>query len=112
MPDILTPAQRHRCMSHIRSKATKPEMAVRRIRCSEKSTRLFFGYRSSNVAHSALTFRHVGARIQVPTECTKRAGQAGHCDAVVQDGDFRQRLFLACEAKQPHRMKAGGLNEE
>ena len=22
MPDILTPAQRHRCMSHIRSKAT------------------------------------------------------------------------------------------
>jgi len=30
MPDILTPAQRHRCMSRIRSKATKPEMAVRR----------------------------------------------------------------------------------
>lgn len=30
MPDVLTPAQRHRCMSHIRSKATKPEMAVRR----------------------------------------------------------------------------------
>lgn len=26
MPDILTPAQRHRCMSHIRSKATKPEI--------------------------------------------------------------------------------------
>ncbi|MBO7502043.1 MAG: hypothetical protein J6T32_02360 [Paludibacteraceae bacterium] len=25
MPDILTPAQRHRCMSHIRSKATKPD---------------------------------------------------------------------------------------
>ena len=24
MPDILTPIQRHRCMSHIRSKATKP----------------------------------------------------------------------------------------
>jgi G:T-mismatch repair DNA endonuclease (very short patch repair protein) len=23
MPDVLTPAQRHRCMSHIRSKATK-----------------------------------------------------------------------------------------
>ncbi len=23
MPDILTPAQRHRCMSHVRSKATK-----------------------------------------------------------------------------------------
>ena len=30
MPDVLTPAQRHRCMSHIRSKATKPEMTVRR----------------------------------------------------------------------------------
>jgi len=30
MPDVLTPTQRHRCMSHIRSKATKPEMAVRR----------------------------------------------------------------------------------
>ena len=30
MPDVLTPTQRHRCMSRIRSKATKPEMAVRR----------------------------------------------------------------------------------
>ena len=30
MPDVLTPAQRHRCMSHIRSKATNPEMVVRR----------------------------------------------------------------------------------
>jgi DNA mismatch endonuclease (patch repair protein) len=30
MPDVLTPQQRHRCMSHISSKATKPEMAVRR----------------------------------------------------------------------------------
>ena len=30
MPDVLTPAQRHRCMSHIRSKATKPEMLVRK----------------------------------------------------------------------------------
>jgi len=30
MPDILTPQQRHRCMSRIRSQATKPEMAVRR----------------------------------------------------------------------------------
>lgn len=30
MPDVLTPQQRHRCMSHIRSKSTKPEMAVRR----------------------------------------------------------------------------------
>ena len=30
MPDILTPTQRHRCMSRIRSKATKPELLVRR----------------------------------------------------------------------------------
>ena len=30
MPDVLTPTQRHRCMSRIRSKATKLEMAVRR----------------------------------------------------------------------------------
>ena len=30
MPDVLTPAQRHRCMSHIRSKATKPEIMVRK----------------------------------------------------------------------------------
>ena len=30
MPDILTPAQRHRCMSHIRSKATKSEITVRK----------------------------------------------------------------------------------
>ena len=30
MPDVLTPQQRHRCMSHIRSKATKPEIVVRR----------------------------------------------------------------------------------
>lgn len=30
MPDVLTPTQRHRCMSRIRGKATKPEMLVRR----------------------------------------------------------------------------------
>ena len=30
MSDVLTPTQRHRCMSRIRSKATKPEMAVRK----------------------------------------------------------------------------------
>ena len=30
MTDRLTPAQRHRCMSHIRSKDTKPELKVRR----------------------------------------------------------------------------------
>ena len=30
MPDVLTPQQRHRRMSHIRSKATKPEITVRK----------------------------------------------------------------------------------
>ena len=30
MSDVLNPQQRYRCMSHIRSKATKPEMLVRR----------------------------------------------------------------------------------
>ena len=29
MPDILTPQQRHCCMTHIRNKMTKPDMAVR-----------------------------------------------------------------------------------
>lgn len=30
MPDTLTKEQRHRCMSHIRSKSTKPEVLVRK----------------------------------------------------------------------------------
>ena len=30
MPDVLTPSQRHKCMSHIRGKATTPEMIVRK----------------------------------------------------------------------------------
>ena len=30
MTDTMTPEKRHRCMSHIRSKATKPELLVRR----------------------------------------------------------------------------------
>ena len=29
MTDTMTPEQRHKCMSHIRSKATRPEMRVR-----------------------------------------------------------------------------------
>lgn len=29
MPDVMTPQQRHACMSHIRSKNTKPEKMVR-----------------------------------------------------------------------------------
>ena len=30
MTDVMTPEQRHRCMSHIRGKNTKPEMIVRK----------------------------------------------------------------------------------
>jgi DNA mismatch endonuclease (patch repair protein) len=30
MPDVMTPTQRSRCMSRIRSSATKPELALRR----------------------------------------------------------------------------------
>ena len=30
MPDILTPDQRHKCMSHIRSRNTKPEVKLRK----------------------------------------------------------------------------------
>lgn len=30
MPDVMTPEQRHRCMSHIRGKDTRPELLVRR----------------------------------------------------------------------------------
>lgn len=31
MPDVMTPEQRHECMSHIRSKNTKPEHIVRQF---------------------------------------------------------------------------------
>ena len=34
----MTPEQRHRCMSHIRSKDTKPELKVRRVKGRVKGT--------------------------------------------------------------------------
>ena len=37
----------------------------------------------------------VGTWLQVSAECQECAWQAGHCDAQVQNGDIRQRLFLA-----------------
>ena len=37
----------------------------------------------------------VGTRIPIQAECEECAGQAGHRNAAVQDGDFCQRLFLA-----------------
>lgn len=38
MTDTMTPEQRHRCMSHIRSKDTKPELKVRRVKGRVKGT--------------------------------------------------------------------------
>ena len=38
MTDKMTPEQRHRCMSHIRSKDTKPELTVNRVRDQYTST--------------------------------------------------------------------------
>ena len=37
----------------------------------------------------------VGARIPLPAQCQERARQTGHRHAQVQNGDFRQRMFLA-----------------
>ena len=56
----------------------------------------------------------VGTRIPVQAERQECAGQAGHCDAAVQDGDIRQRLFLAWarrlrqvrDAEKQHRLLA------
>lgn len=57
----------------------------------------------------------VGARIPVQAEREERAGQAGHCDAQIQNGNLCQRLFLArtrrlfhvCNAKEQHGVLAG-----
>ena len=53
----------------------------------------------------------VGARIQIPAECQERTGQAGHCDAQVQNGDFRQRLFLMKRNRRTE-IASGGWYEE
>ena len=37
----------------------------------------------------------LGARIPLPAQCQERAGQTGHRHAQIQNGYFRQRLFLA-----------------
>jgi len=37
----------------------------------------------------------VGAWVPIQAKCEERAGQAGHRDAAVQDGDICQWLFLA-----------------
>lgn len=56
----------------------------------------------------------VGARIPVQAEREERTGQAGYSDAEIQNGYFRQRLFLArtrrlfhvCNAKEQHGVLA------
>ena len=37
----------------------------------------------------------VGTRIPIPIKCQERAQQAGHRHAQIQNGNIRQRLFLA-----------------
>ena len=67
MPDRLTPTQRHRCMSHIHFRDTKPELLVRRWLWSH-------GYRY---------------RLNVK-------GVPGRPDIVMRPyGDFRQWVLLA-----------------
>ncbi len=53
MSDVLTPQQRHTCMSHIRSKNTKPEERLRK-----ELFRLGYRYRLNvvSVHFSALPF--------------------------------------------------------
>lgn len=56
----------------------------------------------------------VGTRISLPIERQERAREAGHRHAQIQNGNIRQRLFLArprgmqaiCPAKDQHRLLA------
>ena len=77
MPDVLTPQQRH-C---INPTATSP---------------LHVAYtQQGNQAGNACEEMAVGTRISLPAECQERTGQAGHRHAQIQNGNIRQRLFLA-----------------
>ena len=69
MSDVLTPQQRHRCMSTYTQQGDEAGNG-----CEEMA---------------------VGAWIPIQAECEECAGQAGHCDAEVSNGDICQRLFLA-----------------
>lgn len=84
MSDILTPLQRHRCMSHIHSKATKPEMLVR---------------------------KWLWAHGQIPIKRQERARKAGHCHAQVQNGDLRQRFFLMKRLSRTEEMYGAHFEE-
>ena len=53
----------------------------------------------------------LGARIPVQTERQERAGQAGYSDAQIQNGDFRQRLFLMKRNRRTE-IASGGWSEE
>ena len=56
----------------------------------------------------------VGTRVSIQAKCQERTGQAGHRHAQIQNGNIRQRLFLArsrglqtvCPAKDQHRLLA------
>lgn len=76
MPDVLTPQQRQRCMSHIRNKATKPEILVR---------------------------KWLWTRIPIQVECQERTRQTGHrlvelSNARKQSNrDLQQNIGKACK---------------
>ena len=53
----------------------------------------------------------VGARIPVQAEREERAGQAGHRNAQIQNGYFRQRLFLM-KRNRSTEIASGGWYEE
>lgn len=69
MPDTLTQEQRRRCMSHIRSKNTKPEILVR---------------------HEL--FRR---GVSLSDQCQQIAWKTRHCFTQIQNGNFYKWMFLA-----------------
>ena len=56
----------------------------------------------------------VESRVSVSTKCEIGSREAGHCDAAIQDSDFRQRMLLArtrlwkiAYAEKQHRLLGG-----
>ena len=75
MPDILSPQQRHQCMSHIRSTSTKPEVKMRhelwrrgfRYRVNDKRLPgspdiVFPRYRTVVFVHGCFWHGHIGCK--------------------------------------------------
>ena len=53
----------------------------------------------------------VGARIPLPAQCQERARQAGHRNAQIQNGYFRQRLFLMKRLSRTEEMYGAHFEE-